>query len=148
MKCPYCSSVRTHVIDKRLTDGGSAARRRRECLKCKNRFTTYERADVELRVVKKDGSTQPFILEKIRSGVIKACEKRPITPEQIAKTVEQIENDIRAKGKPEVSTKFIGQLVLKRLKKLDEVAYVRFASVYEAAPNIKWFEAEIRELKK
>lgn len=148
MRCPYCSSGRTHVIDKRLTENGATARRRRECLKCKNRFTTYERPHVGLKVIKKDGSTQPFMPEKIRNGMLKACEKRPITLEQISKAVAEIEAEIRAKGKPDVSTKLIGQLVLKKLKKMDDVAYVRFASVYKSAPNIKWFETEIRELKK
>lgn len=145
MKCPYCSSE-TKVIDKR--DSQDITRRRRECLnkKCKKRFTTYERVETNVRVIKKDKRREPFSREKLLIGITKACEKRPISQEAIEKVVNEIEAKIRAYG-PEVPSKFIGELVMKQLKKLDKVAYVRFASVYREFQDVGDFKKTIKELK-
>lgn len=144
MKCVFCSDD-TKVVDKRTAE--NVTRRRRECLKCKKRFTTYERADVSIDVIKKDGRREPFSREKILSGMLKACEKRPVTKQQIDDTIDRIENDLRGSSE-EVQSKKIGEMVMKHLKKLDKVAYIRFASVYRSFDDIKLFEQEVKSLKK
>jgi len=147
MRCPFCSYKETKVIDTEETSAG-VTRRRRECLKCKKRFTTYERMEnLNLRVIKKDGNREMFDREKVRKGMLRACEKRPISIEQIDKAVEEIEKALKNKGVREVKTSLIGDLVMKYLKKLDSVAYIRFASVYRAFQDIGEFEKEVKLLK-
>lgn len=145
MKCLFCDGE-TKVTNKR--DAGAITRRRRECLKCKRRFTTYEQPEVkEIMVIKKGGSREVFDPEKIKTGIMKACEKRPISTEKIEKIVREIEAKLRDSNKKEIKTKTIGEMVMKALKKLDEVAYIRFASVYREFKDIKDFTREIKELK-
>lgn len=149
MKCPYCTHSETKVVDKRETAEFDVTRRRRECLKCEKRFTTYERIErVDLSIVKKDGRNEPFDKEKIRSGVLKACEKRPVTLEQIDKLIDNIEIDLRKLKSIEIKSEKIGEKVISALKKLDKVAYLRFASVYRGFEDVKDFEKEIKEIKK
>lgn len=131
MKCPYCGSLTDSVVDSRLTADGSAIRRRRECLKCKRRFTTYERREkFSLMVVKKDGRREAFAREKVRNGLVRACEKRPVSMGQLEQLADNIESALQKTAKKEVHSKEIGEMVIKLLQKLDDVAYVRFASVY------------------
>ena len=146
MKCPYCSNEDTKVIDKRETEDLEATRRRRECLKCSKRFTTYEKAEINLIVTKKDGSKESFAREKLRSGMMKACKNRPVDEAAIDKAIDEIETRLISLG-PEISTKKIGELVMKKLLKLDKVAYVRFASVYRSFDDIVAFEKEVKALK-
>jgi transcriptional repressor NrdR len=147
MKCPYCSHIKTKVTDKRQTKDSTNIRRRRECLKCKKRFTTYETpASMGLVVIKKDGRKQPYQREKIESGFLKACEKRPVSKEKIQQIINNIEAQLKRRGKKEIKSSIIGNLVSKELKKLDKVAYLRFASVYRDFENIKDFKQEIKEL--
>ncbi|OYT56181.1 MAG: transcriptional regulator NrdR [Candidatus Aenigmarchaeota archaeon ex4484_14] len=147
MQCPYCSSNDTKVIDSRETDGST--RRRRECLKCGNRFTTYERVeDIQFMVIKKDGRREQFNREKIKTGITKACEKRPISMEKIEQVVDKIEADLRRMGKTEIKSRVIGKMVVRELKHLDKVAYIRFASVYQEFDDLESFENELRKLKK
>lgn len=149
MICPFCSHEFTRVVDKREGELGKATRRRRECQKCGRRFTTFERAEtLDLLVVKKDGKREAFDRIKLRSGVIKACEKRPVSAEDIEKLIDGIEADLRKAGTAEVSSKKIGNLVIQRIKKLDEVAYIRFASVYRQFADIGDFEKELAKLSK
>ncbi len=149
MKCPYCNSIDHRVIDKRGTPDLKSIRRRRECLKCKKRFTTYERIEqIDLFIIKKDGRREPFNREKLKTGFIKACEKRPISHESIEKVLNEIELMLRRRKKTEISSKEIGGLVMKKLKRLDKVAYIRFASVYMDFQDIKSFENELKSLKK
>jgi transcriptional repressor NrdR len=143
MKCPYCLA-NTKVLDKR--ESKDATRRRRECLKCKKRVTTYERVETHLVVIKKDGRREPYIREKIRNGILKACEKRPISQEKIDKTVSEIEDKIKSHGKNEVPSKLIGEIIMKKLKQVDEIAYVRFASVYKEFKDISEFKKTLKEL--
>ena len=144
MQCPYCSHSETKVTDKR--DAASITRRRRECLKCGKRFSTREAVEwSELKVIKKDGRREPFEREKIKSGVMRACEKRPISEEQIENMINKIEEKIRKKGK-EVKATFIGEMVSNELKRLDKVAYIRFASVYRDFRDISDFKKEIKGL--
>lgn len=145
MLCPYCSSE-TKVIDKRES-GAGMTRRRRECLssKCKKRFTTYERIEANLRVIKKDKRREPFSREKLLMGMVKACEKRPVSQEAIEKAVNEIESRLKEYGS-EVPSKVIGELVMKQLKKLDHVAYIRFASVYREFKDVGDFKKTIKEL--
>jgi transcriptional repressor NrdR len=145
MNCPFCLSADTRVVDKR--DIENSTKRRRECLGCKKRFTTFERVeDVDVRIVKKDGRRENFSREKLKAGFMRACEKRPVSQEQINKAVDEIEKTIRTEEK-EVPTKIIGELVMKKLKKLDKVAYIRFASVYRDFEDVKDFEKEIKGIK-
>ena len=149
MKCPYCGYAETKVVDKRETGEFDTTRRRRECLKCEKRFTTYERVErVDLGVVKKDGRKELFDKEKIRKGILRACEKRPVTLEQIDKIVDVIESDLRKLKSTEIKSEKIGEKVISALKKLDKVAYIRFASVYRSFADVKDFEKEIKEIKK
>ncbi|MBM3200218.1 transcriptional repressor NrdR [Candidatus Woesearchaeota archaeon] len=148
MRCPYCKSTETKVVDKRETQDQKSTRRRRECLKCKKRFTTYERIEQsDLIVIKKDNRREPFSREKLKSGIVKACQKRPVSYESIENVLNEIESQLRKKNKAEVTSKEIGELVMKKLKKLDKVAYIRFASVYREFQDIRSFEKELKSLK-
>ena len=147
MKCPYCGYKDDKVVDSRATAEESAIRRRRECLKCGKRFTTYEYIEeVSLMVIKKDGRREPFDRKKVLSGIIKACEKRPISMEKMEDVVIQIERAIQKKSDREVSASRIGELVMERLKALDDVAYVRFASVYRQFKDVGQFMVELKDI--
>lgn len=149
MKCPYCSSSDTKVTDSRDTDDGSAIRRRRQCLECGRRFTTYETVEQPpVRVIKKSGVRESFNRNKLRGGIIRACEKRNISSEQIEHVVNTVERKIRSDTSHEVTTELIGNIVMEELRKLDQVAYVRFASVYREFKDIGSFMAELEELMK
>ncbi len=146
MKCPYCTNPDTMVVDSRQVD--SQIRRRRECEKCEKRFTTFERVEAaELYVIKKNGSRQPFNVEKVRASIRKACEKRPISLEQVEQMVTEIEARLRNEDTIEIQSSKIGDLVMARLKKADKVAYVRFASVYKDFGDLEAFEETIEKLK-
>jgi transcriptional repressor NrdR len=147
MRCPYCSSLENKVVDSRLGKEGEAIRRRRECLKCEGRFTTYERVEEMLPlVIKKDGRREPFDRLKILNGLKKACEKRPVGVESLEKTVSDIEKSLQDKGLKEIPSTVIGEEVMERLHKLDEVAYVRFASVYRSFRDINEFMTELKDI--
>ncbi len=148
MKCPYCSNEETKVIDKRGTEEKLATRRRRECLKCGKRFTTYERTETDLMIIKKDGSRQKFSREKLKSGIMKALEKRPVSLDQVNHLLDNIEANLKNKNSSEISSRIIGELVMKRLKSLDKVAYIRFASVYREFEDPSSFIEEIKILTK
>ena len=149
MKCPFCGHIENKVVDKRETADFDTTRRRRECLKCEKRFTTYERVEtLNLWVIKKKGYKEPFDKEKVRKGILKACEKRPVTVEQADNLVENIISDLRKLKTTEIKSDQIGQKVIVALKKLDHVAYLRFASVYRDFENVKDFEREIKEIKR
>lgn len=144
MLCPYCTHEESKVIDKRDAEG--YIKRRRECLKCVRRFNTHEGVErVEFRVIKKDGKREEFVREKIKKGIVRACEKRPIDDVEIDKMLIRIEEKLRRQGK-EIKSEAIGELVSKELKKIDKVAYIRFASVYKDFSEIGDFKREIREL--
>lgn len=145
MKCPYCGNTKTKVTDKR--DVKELTKRRRECLECKRRFTSYERPDIEMVVVKKDGRRERYNRDKILLGIVKACEKRNISHEKVDSAINEIEEKLRKKGK-EVLSKEIGEQVMKQLKKLDKVAYIRFASVYREFKDIDDFKKITKETKK
>lgn len=148
MKCPFCECSDTRVIDSRHTEEGHAIRRRRECEKCGKRFTTYEKVEeVILVVIKKNGSRESFDRNKIMNGIIKACEKRPVPLSAIEKVVDDIERGINNMMEKEIQSSFIGELIMDKLKKLDEVAYVRFASVYRQFTDVDTFVAEVKSLK-
>jgi len=147
MRCPYCQHADSHVVDTRAV--GETIRRRRECPKCKQRFTTYERlAPVSLFVVKRDGRREPFDREKLYTGIFKACAKRPISDDQVQEVVSRVENGLYALGKAEVESEVVGQMVMDELRDLDDVAYVRFASVYRRFKDIDGLVEEIRDFKK
>ncbi len=147
MRCPYCKHDETSVVDSRDAREGQEIRRRRECLKCQKRFTTYERADaVYPWVVKKDGRREIFDPDKIKSGVLRAVEKRPISIHDAEKLVDEVVDAIFGKGEKEIPSSFIGEEIMKRLKNLDEVAYVRFASVYRQFKDINDFMSELNSL--
>ncbi len=147
MKCPYCDHPDSKVIDSRPTEDGRAIRRRRECISCGKRFTTYEKVEeVLFMVVKRDGSRESFDRNKILNGIIKACEKRPVTREQMDEVVNNIERGLNNMMEKEISSAFIGEVVMDHLKELDEVAYVRFASVYRQFKDVGTFIAEIEKL--
>ena len=149
MRCPFCASRETRVLDKCDSEDVALTRRRRECLTCGGRFTTYERPEIAtLMVVKKDGRRQPFDRAKLRSSVQTACAKRPISAETIERLVDQIETTLRSRDVLEVSSSVIGDLVVEKLRALDQVAYIRFASVYRAFADISSFEDELRKLLK
>jgi transcriptional repressor NrdR len=147
MRCPFCQDAENKVIDSRESHEGSVIRRRRECLQCKRRFTTYERVE-ELYplIVKKDGRRETFDREKIVSGLKKACEKRPVSADQLEETVVSIERLLQGMGEKEVPSSVIGEEVMRRLHGLDEVAYVRFASVYRSFRDISEFMEELKDL--
>ena len=147
MKCPFCENPDTKVIDSRQTDDGHAIRRRRECEKCNKRFTTYEKIEeMILMVIKKDGSREAFDRSKIFNGIIKACEKRPVPVAEIERVVDDIERGLNNMMEKEVESSFIGELIMEKLRDLDEVAYVRFASVYRQFTDINTFVSEIEKL--
>ena len=148
MKCPFCQFTDTRVVETRET-AEEVTRRRRECLSCQKRFTTYERVELHpLVIIKKTGARESFDRQKIKSGILKSCEKRPVSVEQIDKIVNEIESELRNEDKAEISSKKVGLLVMKKLKKLDEVAYIRFASVYRAFQDLGSFEKELHKLMK
>ena len=145
MECPYCSHKNSKVTDKRSSPQG--IRRRRECLKCKKRFTTYERTERgDLYIIKKDGQREKFDREKLESGVEKAFEKRPVSRDKIQKMINEVEEQIRKRGKKEIKSSIIGDLVSKKIKRLDKVAYIRFASVYRDFEDIRDFKKELKGL--
>lgn len=146
MHCPKCKFGETSVLDSRLTQEGKAVRRRRQCDKCKYRFTTFERVELStLVVVKRDGSREPYSREKVEKGVWRACEKRSVTQAQVDALLNDLEEEWNASGK-EVSSKVIGESVMEKLKKLDEVAYIRFASVYKQFKDLESFKKEVLKL--
>jgi len=149
MKCPYCGSRRDRVIDSRSSNAGHSIRRRRECLKCERRFTTYEYIEeIPFMVIKKDDRREAFDRKKLLSGIIKACEKRPIPIEKQEALVDKIEKQIQRKFDKEVDSKEIGELVMKYLYELDEIAYVRFASVYRQFRDVSQFMKELKKFLK
>ena len=144
MKCPYCGYLESKVVDSRPTDEGSCIRRRRECLSCGRRFTTYETVEsVPLVVIKKDGSRQAFSRSKMLSGLVKACEKRPVTMSALEEICDEIEQKLSNSLEREIKSEQIGELVMEQLKQVDEVAYVRFASVYRQFKDIGTFMEEL-----
>ena len=147
MKCPYCNFPESKVVDSRPTDEGESIRRRRECLNCQRRFTTYEIVEkIPLMVIKKDNSREPFDKNKIIKGIIKACEKRPISLQTIEKIIDGIESVLQNSLEREVTSIYIGELVMEKLKEVDQVAYVRFASVYRQFRDILSFRDELNKL--
>lgn len=149
MKCPYCGDENIKVIDSRPADENNAIRRRRQCEKCMKRFTTYEKIEtIPLIVIKKDDVREPYDRGKIEKGILSSCHKRPVSYEQIMSAVEDIENEIFNIEEKEVSSQLIGEIVMKRLKDLDQVAYVRFASVYREFKDVNTFMDEITKLLK
>lgn len=148
MQCPYCHHEDTSVLESRITGEGGAMRRRRECTKCGKRFTTYERAEgVDIKVVKKSGKIEDFDREKLRRGIMKATWKRPVTMEQIEEMVDEIERILRRKTTTQVRSWEVGNLVINRLKKIDPLAYLLFASVYREFESLSDFDEEIKKLK-
>lgn len=148
MRCPLCGYSESKVVDSRPSEDGATIRRRRECLKCSHRFTTYERlADNPIMVIKADGSSETFDRQKLMRGLLMACAKRPITPEQINELIDSIENDLRNASKNEIRSKDLGEMALVRLATLDDVAYVRFASVYKDFQNIEEFAATLEGMR-
>ncbi|MFH0772430.1 MAG: transcriptional regulator NrdR [Candidatus Omnitrophota bacterium] len=149
MKCPFCGNIEDKVVDSRASAEGDTIRRRRECLKCHKRFTTYERLEeIPLMVIKKDGRREPFDRKKLLAGILKACEKRPVATERIEAMIDEIERSLQKNYEREVSSSRIGELVMKELHNLDEVAYVRFASVYRQFKDINHFMKELSGLLK
>jgi len=150
LRCPYCSHLDTKVLDSRDTgENEDVTRRRRECQKCEKRFTTYERVEmVDLFVIKKDGKREMFDREKVRRGIMKACEKRDIDLDKIEKVIDDVETELRKKDSTEFMSKEVGKVVMKNLKKIDNVAYIRFASVYREFTDIESFEEELKKLLK
>jgi len=147
MKCPYCRADNDKVIDSRASQDGFAIRRRRQCLHCDRRYTTYERIEeAVLKVIKKDGSREPFSREKLRAGLERACRKRPISDEQLDQVVTSIEDEVYATYDAEVVSRVLGELSLARLKPLDAVAYVRFASVYRDFQSVRDFIQELEPM--
>ncbi len=144
MRCPYCGSVDTKVVDSRYSEDMEAIRRRRECLNCGKRFTTYERVEIApIIVIKKNGEKEEFNAEKIKKGMKRACEKRPINEEDIDIAVREIERDLRKRDSIEVSSMEIGEMVMEKLRSMDKVAYIRFASVYREFEDVETFQKEI-----
>lgn len=147
MKCIYCGYNESKVVDSRATDDNTSIRRRRECLRCGKRFTTYEQIDtIPLLVIKNDGSRQPFDANKIRNGIIKACEKRPVSLMQINGIVEEIEKKLQNTMVQEIKSSDIGEMVMEKLKNIDEVSYVRFASVYKKFTDVTNFLSFLKNL--
>ncbi len=147
MKCPFCNYYDTKVVDSRPTEEGQAIRRRRECIKCSKRFTTYEKTEsIPLIIVKKDGNREPYDRNKIMTGILKACEKRPVPLKAIEDIVDQIEKELYNSMDKEVTSQHVGEIIMSKLKDLDEVAYVRFASVYRQFKDINTFMEELKKL--
>lgn len=148
MYCPFCSAEDTKVVDSRLSDEGMQVRRRRECISCVERFTTYETVELVLpRVIKRDGTYTSFDTEKLKRGFLKALEKRPIRVEQIDSAINNIIHLLRASGEREITSQYLGELVMDELRALDQVAYVRFASVYRSFQDVNEFHEEIQRLQ-
>lgn len=147
MRCPYCENPDTKVIDSRPTEEGHAIRRRRGCEKCGKRFTTYEKVEETIiMIIKKDGRREVFDRSKIMSGIVKACEKRPVPVAEMERVVNEIERGLNNMMEKEIESTFVGELVMEKLKELDEVAYVRFASVYRQFTDVNTFVKEIEKL--
>lgn len=147
MHCPFCSALDTKVIDSRLVSEGNQVRRRRECITCAERFTTFEGAELVMpRIVKSNGSREPFDENKLHSGLLKALEKRPVSIEKVDEAINRIKNYLRATGEREVPSRMVGEQVMQELRQLDEVAFVRFASVYRSFKDLNEFRAEIDRL--
>ena len=147
MKCPFCGEIENKVIDSRLSKDAHVIRRRRECLLCNRRFTTYEHIeDIPIMIVKKDGRREVFKREKVRSGMQRACEKRNISMDVIEEFIENLERDLRETGKKEIPSQKIGELIMEALHKMDDVAYVRFASVYREFKDVNDFVSELKSL--
>ena len=144
MLCPYCKSSKSKVIDKRNTEENKIIRRRRECLKCEKRFTTYERAVLDLIVIKKGGKRERFDRNKLKTGIMKACERRPVSLRKIERIVNEIEAELRKLHKTEIKSRVIGDLVMKKLKRTDKVAFVRFASYYKHFNDVHSFKKSLR----
>lgn len=149
MKCPFCNNEETKVLDSRPTDDNTSIRRRRECLKCQKRFTTYEKVeDIPVYVIKKDGTREAFNKRKLLTGMLKSCEKRPVSIIEIEKIADEIEKQIYNTMEQEVTTHLIGELIMEKLKQIDDVAYVRFASVYKQFKDINSFMEELQKILK
>ena len=149
MHCPFCGAHDTKVIDSRLVAEGAQVRRRRECLASGDRFTTFETAELVLpRIIKQDGSRQPFDEEKLRAGMQRALEKRPVSVERLEESIAHIKHKLRASGEREVKALMVGELVMDELRKLDEIAYIRFASVYRRFQDLNEFREEIERLSR
>lgn len=147
MKCPYCGHLEDKVVDSRSSQEGSSIRRRRECLKCQKRFTTYEHIEgASLMVVKKDDRREAFDRNKLLSGLVKSCEKRPVSVEKLEEVVDEIERELQRKYEKEVSSSDIGTLVMEKLGRIDQVAYVRFASVYREFKDVNQFMKELKQI--
>lgn len=147
MKCPFCDQLENRVIDSRLSKDGHAIRRRRECSECKRRFTTYERVEIAIPlVIKKDGRRERFDREKLKSGILKACQKRPVSVDEIERFVDELERGIQEQGDREIPSETLGRRVMEYLRELDDVAYVRFASVYRSFKDLKEFMSELQDL--
>lgn len=147
MHCPFCGTQDTKVIDSRLVADGASVRRRRECAECKERFTTFETAELIMpRVIKSDGTREPFNEDKLRNGLLRALEKRPVSLEAMEQAIQNVKSSLRATGEREITSQVIGGLVMENLKALDKVAYIRFASVYRAFDDIREFGEEIARL--
>jgi transcriptional repressor NrdR len=145
--CPFCSAVDTKVIDSRLVADGNQVRRRRECITCEERFTTYETAELVMpRIIKQNGNREPFDEEKLRAGLLKALEKRPVSIEKVEEAINHIKANLRSTGEREIRSRDVGEQVMKELRQLDEVAFVRFASVYRSFKDLAEFRAEIDRL--
>ena len=148
MRCPFCGAPDTKVIDSRLANEGDLVRRRRECLTCAERFTTYESAELVMpRIVKRDGTREPFNEEKLRLGLLRALEKRPVGVEAVEQAINHIQHRLRATGDREVPSRLVGECVMDELRALDEVAYVRFASVYRSFQDVNAFREEIERMQ-
>lgn len=147
MICPFCKNIETRVVDKRDNNNLGISRRRRECVKCDKRFTTHERVESDLVIIKKDSKREKFSREKLRIGMLKACEKRSVSQDEINNSLNKIEAMLRSKSKNEIKSSIVGDLVMRELKKLDHVAYIRFASVYKEFQDIDSFKEEIKKLK-
>jgi transcriptional repressor NrdR len=147
MRCPYCNCIESRVIDSRPAEEYTIIRRRRECVECGKRFTTYEKVErIPLMVIKKDGRREPFDIDKIKNGIIKACEKRPVSMDDIEAVVSDIEKQVYTDVKSEITSHEIGEMVMQHLRDLDEVAYVRFASVYRQFRDVNTFMDELKKL--
>jgi len=147
MYCPFCSAQETKVIDSRLVADGHQIRRRRECVNCHERYTTFETAELLMpRIIKRDGSREPFNEDKLRNGLVRALEKRPVSVEETENAINKLKSQLRATGEREVESEMVGNILMEQLKKLDKIAYIRFASVYRSFEDIREFGEEIARL--
>lgn len=147
MKCPFCGLSENEVVETRVAEDGNSLRRRRECFSCKKRFTTYERVDrLPLVVIKRDGTREMYDRNKLKSGIFKSCEKTTISNAQIDELLDEVENDLRKQETAEIESKMIGDIVAKKLKKIDKIAYIRFASVFRRFVDVEDFEHELKKL--